>query len=74
MTEKRVGLSGIFLFCFRLLIALTAALVWSYFAETRTGKNFESAIHDGMIRYRGPLASPTDVVVAALDEETLRTL
>lgn len=58
----------------RTFTALLGTLSWIWFSGSITGAKYEYALHDAMVRLRGPITPPSDILVVALDEETQRVL
>lgn len=52
------------------LVSVLCTGAWLWFTSTIAGERYEFMIHDELIRLRGPLPPPKDVVVVALDEST----
>ena len=62
------------LWALRFSTALLGTLGWILIEGSITGQQYEYAIHDTLIRMRGPVKAPQDVMVLALDEESFRQL
>lgn len=58
----------------RITLALLGTLAWCLFLDTQPGESFEFSIHSSLVRARGTLPAPQDVVIVSIDEETFRTL
>lgn len=68
--RKRFTKTRRFLLLLRIFTALIGTVGWFWFANSITGANYEHALHDALIRFRGPIAAPEDMVVVALDEQS----
>lgn len=72
--KKRSSNARRIIFLMRLFTAIAGTLGWIWFSSSITGQRYEFALHDALVRLRGPIPSPSDVVVVALDEATYNAL
>lgn len=58
----------------RFFTALSLTIGWIWFSGSISGAKYDFTIHDGLMRMRGAVAPPKDVVIIALDEATYSAL
>ena len=62
------------LFCLRLATAFIGTVGWLWFSTSITGQEYEFALHDALVRLRGPITPPSNVIIVALDEASYDAL